>query len=129
MLFDSGSNTDSLTPEFAHSAHCKIFKLDEQVTLQLGCVGSRSKISFGARAPVNFGGIKGNAYYDIVNLDCYDGVISTPFMIKHGLVLDFAQRQIRFPNGHIIPALPILEDLSLVRSRMSADERKSQPRK
>ncbi|KAJ7022618.1 hypothetical protein C8F04DRAFT_1194343 [Mycena alexandri] len=42
MLFDTGSNTDSLTPEFARSSNCTIFRLAEQVTLQLGCVGSRA---------------------------------------------------------------------------------------
>ncbi|KAJ7780793.1 hypothetical protein DFH07DRAFT_765283 [Mycena maculata] len=98
MLFDSGSNTDSLTPEFARATNCRIFKLDEQVTLQLGCVGSRSRINYGARAPVNFGGIKGHAYYDLVNLDRYDGIIGTPFMIKHGLILDFGKREVRLPS-------------------------------
>jgi hypothetical protein len=117
-LFDSGSNTDSLTPEFARSANCKIFKLEEQVTLQLGCVGSRSRISFGARAPVNFGGIKGHAYYDIVNLDRYDAIIGTPFLIKHGIILDFGKRQIIFPNGHIIQSLTVMQDLSVVKARM-----------
>ncbi|KAJ6493579.1 hypothetical protein C8R47DRAFT_1269421 [Mycena vitilis] len=117
MLFDSGSNTDSLTPEFARSSSSKIFKLDEQVVLQLGCVGSKSKICFGARAPVNFGGVTGHAYFDIVNVDRYDGIIGTPFMIRHGLILDFNKRQILFPNGKTIPGLTVMEDLSLVKNR------------
>ncbi|KAK6984030.1 hypothetical protein R3P38DRAFT_3232840 [Favolaschia claudopus] len=98
VLFDSGSNTDSLTPEYARAAGCRAFKLSEQVTLQLGCVGSRARINFGTRAEVDFGGIRGHAYFDIVNLDRYDAVIGTPFMAKHGLCLDFGKREIRFPN-------------------------------
>ncbi|KAJ7212331.1 hypothetical protein B0H12DRAFT_1242455 [Mycena haematopus] len=107
VLFDSGSSTDSLTPEFVRATRCRIFKLEEQVTLQLGCVGSRSRINFGARAPIDFGGLKGHAYFDLVNLDRYDGIISTPFMIKHGLSLDFKTREVRFPNGQTIPALSL----------------------
>ncbi|KAF8169982.1 hypothetical protein K438DRAFT_1445001, partial [Mycena galopus ATCC 62051] len=48
-LFDSGSNTDSMTPEYTHVIGSVRIPLTEQVTLQLGCVGSRSKISFGTR--------------------------------------------------------------------------------
>ncbi|KAJ6481354.1 hypothetical protein DFH09DRAFT_1341254 [Mycena vulgaris] len=94
ILFDSGSNVDSLTPEFTRSTHCKVFKLDD------------------------FGGIKGHTYYDIVNLDRYKGIIGTPFMIKHKLVLDFGKREIRFPNGHILAALSVMDDLLLVRRRL-----------
>ncbi|KAJ7602461.1 hypothetical protein DFH06DRAFT_1329202 [Mycena polygramma] len=120
ILFDSGSNTDSLTPEYARSANCNVFRLEEPVTLQLGCVGSRSHINFGARPSINFGGIKGHAYFDVANLDRYDGIIGTPFMIKHGLVLDFLNRQIIFPKGRVIQGLTVMADLSLVKSRQEA---------
>ncbi|KAJ6479868.1 hypothetical protein DFH09DRAFT_1341621 [Mycena vulgaris] len=117
MLFDSGSNIDSITPEFARATHCKNIKLSEQVTLQLGCVGSRSKINYGTRPSVNFGGIRGHVYFDQANLDRYDGIIGTPFMNKHGLVLDFAAREIRFPNGRVVKALSTLEEASLLATR------------
>ncbi|KAJ7186095.1 hypothetical protein C8R46DRAFT_843082, partial [Mycena filopes] len=94
MLFDSGSNIDSLTPEFARATRCKNITLAEQVTLQLGCVGSKSKINYGTRPEVNFGGIRGRVYFDLANLDRYDGIIGTPFMNKHGIVLDFERREI-----------------------------------
>ncbi|KAF8197318.1 hypothetical protein K438DRAFT_1434538, partial [Mycena galopus ATCC 62051] len=87
-LFDSGSNTDSMTPEYTHGIQ-GVRMLHPQVTLPLGCVGSRSKISYGTRVPVEFGGVRGHAYFDQVNLDRYDVVIGTPFMNKHGIVLDF----------------------------------------
>ncbi|KAJ7079351.1 hypothetical protein C8R44DRAFT_536162, partial [Mycena epipterygia] len=96
MLFDSGSNTDSITPEYAHATDSPRIKLEEQITLQLGCVGSRSKISYGTRAPIDFGGIKGHLYMDQVNLDRYDGIIGTPFMNRHGLILDFGRQEVRF---------------------------------
>ncbi|KAJ7254264.1 hypothetical protein C8J57DRAFT_955326, partial [Mycena rebaudengoi] len=117
VLFDTGSNIDSLTPEYARATQSPLIRLDEQVTLQLGCVGSRSKISFGTRTPVSFGGIRGHIYCDIANLDRYDGIIGTPFMNKHGLILDFGKREVRFPNGHVVKALSAVEESSLVTSR------------
>jgi hypothetical protein len=120
ILFDTGSNTNLLTPEYARATGCKVFKLDEQVTLQLGCVGSKSRINYGARTPVNFGGIKGFSYFDLVNLDRYDGIIGTPFMVKHWLVLDFGTRKIHFSSGHVLAALSLPEEMSIIRSRTEA---------
>ncbi|KAJ7040898.1 hypothetical protein C8F04DRAFT_1177504 [Mycena alexandri] len=109
VLFDSGSNTDSLTPEYAKGTDCAVFRLADQVTLQLGCVGSKSRINYGARAPVSFGGIKGHAYFDIVNVDRYDGIIGAPFMIKH--------KKFNFPTA--IAALAITDEVALVRRQMN----------
>ncbi|KAJ7027672.1 hypothetical protein C8F04DRAFT_1266781 [Mycena alexandri] len=116
-LFDSGSNTDSMVPEYANVIKGPRIILDEQVTLQLGCVGSRSKISFGTRVPVDFGGLRGHVYFDQVNLDRYDVIIGTPLMNRHGIVLDFGKREIRFPGGHTIKALSSLEEASIVSQR------------
>ncbi|KAJ7478316.1 hypothetical protein FB451DRAFT_1032372 [Mycena latifolia] len=125
MLFDSGSNTDSITPEYAHATGLPRIRLDEQVILQLGCVGSRSKISYGTRAPIDFGGVRGHLYLDQVNLDRYDGIIGTPFMNQHGIILDFAKREIKFPGGKFIPALSTLEEATILESRRPAAQRSS----
>ncbi|KAJ6456315.1 hypothetical protein C8R47DRAFT_1227846 [Mycena vitilis] len=117
VLFDTGSTTDSITPDYAQVIGSPRIPLDEQITLQLGCVGSRSKICYGTRAPINFGGVKGYLYMDQVNLDRYDGIIGTPFMNKHGVVLDFARREIRFANGSVLPALSSLEEASVLTDR------------
>ncbi|KAJ7088194.1 hypothetical protein C8R44DRAFT_585578, partial [Mycena epipterygia] len=94
VLFDSGSNTDSVTPEYANAVGGIRIPLTEQITLQLGCVASRSKINYGTRLPVNFGGVRGHVYFDQVNLHRYDVIIGTPFMNRHGVSLDFAKREI-----------------------------------
>ncbi|KDQ59354.1 hypothetical protein JAAARDRAFT_192858 [Jaapia argillacea MUCL 33604] len=39
-LFDTGSTTDSISPEFAHVARLKVFELENPASLQLRCVGS-----------------------------------------------------------------------------------------
>ncbi|KAJ7247699.1 hypothetical protein C8J57DRAFT_977190, partial [Mycena rebaudengoi] len=89
VLFDSGSNTDLVTPEYTNAVDGPCILLDEQITLQLGCVGSRSKISHGTWPPVDFGGINGFVYFNQVNLNRYDSIIGTPFMNRHGVILNF----------------------------------------
>ncbi|KAJ7982890.1 hypothetical protein DFH06DRAFT_1318361 [Mycena polygramma] len=116
-LIDTGSTTNSVSPEFAHATKAPRIALKDQVTLQLGCVGSRSRINYGTRVPVDFGGIKGYVYFDQVNLDRYDCIIGTPFLNRHGAIIDFATRELRFPNGNCVPALPLPEETDLIAKR------------
>ncbi|KAL1937390.1 hypothetical protein VTO73DRAFT_13796 [Trametes versicolor] len=118
-LFDSGSTTDSLSPEFSHISRAKPVKLSEQVVLQLGCSGSRSKISYGTWVPIQFGPIAETMYFDIVNLDRYDCVIGTPFMNAHGIKLDFEQRAI-IVKGQACPAFTNDEDSAYRVRRMNS---------
>lgn len=91
-LFDLGSTTDSITPEFGFVSSIKQFKLDEQVTLQLGCVGSCSKISHGAITPVDIVGVRADMYFNIVNTNHYDTILGTLFLEKYGVCIDFKCR-------------------------------------
>ncbi|KZT63163.1 hypothetical protein DAEQUDRAFT_645421, partial [Daedalea quercina L-15889] len=104
VLLDSGSTTDSISPDFARVAGIAAFELENPAILQLGCVGSRSRINYGANVPVLWGTFRGEVYFDVVNLDRYDAVLGTPFMRKFGVCLDFSQSVIRI-GQHAIPAL------------------------
>jgi len=115
-LFDSGSTTDSITPEFAFATKAPQIRLEEQIILQLGCVGSRSKISYGTKVPIDFGGVKENIYFDLVNIDRYDCIIGTPFMNTYGVCLDFGTRTIRL-NGTQIKAFTFDEEQARVNSK------------
>lgn len=84
--------------------------------LQLGCVGSRSKINYGTRVPVNICGIDSDTYFDLVNLDRYDCIIGTPFMNTHGVCLDFGNQTIRV-NGRTIPAFTLDEEQAFLKER------------
>ncbi|KAF7427911.1 hypothetical protein PC9H_007128 [Pleurotus ostreatus] len=97
-LFDSGCTTDSLSPEYARIAKIPYGHLKEPVPLQLGTVGSSSKINFGAEATLKLGPIVSKMYFDIANLDRYDAIIGTPTMRKYGIVLDFAEKCVRIGN-------------------------------
>ena len=104
---------DSITPEFAFITKAKQIKLEEQVTLQLGCVGSRSKISYSTKAPMDVGGVKEKTYFDLVNIDRYDCIIGTPFMNAHGVCLDFGNHCV-FMKGEGIQALSFNEEQKYV---------------
>ena len=113
VLFDSGSTSDSITPEFAFATRAKQIKLEEQVVLQLGCVGSQSKISYGTKVPINLCGVQDQIYLDLVNIDRYDCIIGTPFMNTYGVCLNFGKCTIHM-NGQEINALSFKEEQQYV---------------
>ncbi|KAJ7145021.1 hypothetical protein C8R46DRAFT_1232355 [Mycena filopes] len=116
-LIDTGSTTNSMTPEFANTTKAPRIHLQDQVTLQLGVAGSRSRINFGTRVAVDFGGIIGYVYFDQVNIDRYDVIIGTPFLNRHEVIVDFGKREIRFPKGGTIHALPLPTEANLISVR------------
>jgi Retroviral aspartyl protease len=105
-LFDSGSTTDAVTPDFTWVAALEAKELVKPVTLQLGCSGSHSKINFATESLIEFASIDEITYLDIVNLDKYDTILGTPFMRKHGISLDFERQEIVIRGKLRIPALP-----------------------
>lgn len=94
-LFDTGSTGVSMTPDFARVARIPLITLTNPLRIQLGCVGSRSSINFGAFVNVEYGPIKEELYVDVVNLERYDMIIGCPWLYRHGAVLDFEHRTIR----------------------------------
>lgn len=116
-LFDSGSTTDSITPEFAHVTKALKIMLNEQVTLQLGCVGSRSKICYGTLVPITIRKIKKQAYFDVINLDRYDCIIGTPFMSEHKISLDFGRKMIVIEEVEML-VLSYAEDVAAAATKV-----------
>jgi gag-polyprotein putative aspartyl protease/Zinc knuckle len=117
-LLDSGSTTVSVTHDFARVAKLEVMQLENPVPLQLGTVGSRSMINFGTKTRLELGPInEHDAYLDVVNIDRYDMIVGTPFMRKHGLVLNFADDTLS-TKGEIIQTLTSgQEDLMLAKKR------------
>jgi hypothetical protein len=102
VLFDTGSTTDTISPEFARVANIPVFALDKPVQLQLGCIGSRASINFGANIQLNVGGVAMKRYVDIANIDRYDMIVGTPFMYDNKVVLDMFGRRVT-ANGVQLP--------------------------
>src|SRR6202040_2106892 len=106
MLFDSGSTTDAMSPDLARVAELPLPALDKPVTLQLGCSGSRSKVNFATTAMINFQLVHALTFLDIANLDKYDCILGTLFMMKHKIILDLGSHEIIIRGKMCIPAFP-----------------------
>ena len=116
-LFDSGSNTDTISPGFAQISKSQTRKLEQQVPLQLGTVGSRAAINFGVEVPIELGNSKRPKYYfDIVNIDRYDCIAGAPLMRQFGVRLDFREDAIYVGEQRMQALLPD-EEAAILRGR------------
>ena len=107
-LWDSGSTTTGITPTFAEHAKVKVDTLEDPHVLQLGTVGSRSIIKYGADVEIRVAKTIAPTYVDIANFDRYDMIIGTPWMYRNKVVLDFETSCVRV-NGVSIPAIKVLK--------------------
>lgn len=105
-LWDSGSTTTGITPAFAELAKIPVDELEDPHVLQLGTVGSRSAIKYGADVNINVEGEKMSIYVDIANFDRYEMIIGTPFMKRNKVLLDFDKNEVII-NGKRIPAIAV----------------------
>ncbi|KAL1658147.1 hypothetical protein GGG16DRAFT_14524, partial [Schizophyllum commune] len=103
-LWDAGGTLDSLSPEYSRASNTKVYHLENPVDLQLGCTGSRSRVSFGATATVNINGNAIPTYIDVANIDRYDAILGVPFMHANGITLDLARRRVLY-QGKELPVL------------------------
>ncbi|KAI0258692.1 hypothetical protein BC834DRAFT_788099, partial [Gloeopeniophorella convolvens] len=88
------------------------FELEKPLTLQLGCVGSKSKINHGVNTRIHAAGRDVTTYLDIINIDHYDVILGTPFMAQNGVVLDFERREIRIGNM-TLPCVSVGEERAM----------------
>ena len=83
------------------------------MTLTAKCITKLAGMTHGTKVPVDVGGVKEEAYFDLVNIDRYDCIIGTPFMNAHGVCLDFGNRCV-FVKGKGIQALSFDEEQKYV---------------
>ena len=112
-MIDMGSTGNFISPVFAMVTHLSMFPLEQQLTLQLGCVGSRSRITHGACAQLAVGAFSAQIYFDIVNIDCYDCILGIPFLRQNATIVDFGQQILCNGQGEI----PMLQDAEAVAMR------------
>ncbi|KAG6894556.1 hypothetical protein C0992_005613 [Termitomyces sp. T32_za158] len=93
-LWDSGSTTTGIMPQFVHVNAIRVHELTEPLMLQLGTVGSRAVVQFGVEVKVKTLGQPTKEYVDIANFDCYDMIIGTPFMRKNKVALKFVNNKV-----------------------------------
>ena len=116
-----------ISPDFSRVADLKVFKLDKQVPLQLGTVGSRASINFGTKPKVDFHLITSCSYYfDIVNINRDDCILGTPFMRRYGIKLDFDMDAIILRDKSVKALMPA-EESSIIKGRKAPERRHSDP--
>ncbi|KAG6897772.1 hypothetical protein C0995_010167 [Termitomyces sp. Mi166 len=93
-LWDSGSTTMGIMPQFVHVNAICIHELTEPLMLQLGTVRSHAVVQFGMEVKIKMLGHLMKEYVDIVNFDRYDMIIGTLFMRKNKVTLDFVNEVI-----------------------------------
>ncbi|KIM53947.1 hypothetical protein SCLCIDRAFT_30891 [Scleroderma citrinum Foug A] len=101
MMVDTGSTINFVSLAFAMVAKLAAFTLESQLALQLGCVGSRSKITHGAHAPVHIGNITHDTYFDVANINQYDCILGLPFLRNNRVHLDFSEDILKI-EGHSV---------------------------
>ena len=104
-MFDSGSTTDAVSPDFARVAKLPIYTLEQPMTLKLGCVGSRSTINYGTKATTKFASASNATYFDIANIDQYDAILGIPYMKCNSIVLDIPRSMIVVNGTTEVPAV------------------------
>ncbi|KAI0027088.1 hypothetical protein K488DRAFT_63003 [Vararia minispora EC-137] len=117
LLLHSGSTGSSLTLEFVRVSGLRPFVLEEPIPLFLGCARSRSTIQFGVTTDIDFGPVQSpDEYFDVVNVDRYDGIIGVLFLKCHGFVLDFARWEVRV-GDQVLPLLEVGEEAAILADR------------
>ena len=100
-MVDTGSMTNFVSPAFATVAKLAAFTLESQLALQLGCVGSRSKITHGAHTPMHISNITHDTYFNVANIDWYDCILSLLFLRNNRVHLDFGEDILKI-KGHSV---------------------------
>ena len=106
MMLDTGSTSNFVSPAFAMVHRIRAFPLEQQLTLQLGCVGSRSHITHGANAQMRIGAFDAQLYFDIANIDRYDCILGIPFLRQNAAIVDFGRQVLRIGRGDV----PMIQD-------------------
>lgn len=99
ILLDTGSTINAVSPEFTRVAGLTAFELSNPISLQLGCVGSRSKANFGVETTITIAGSNHTLYMDVVNVPKYDIVLGLPFMHQTQMILDFCRYTVTIGNS------------------------------
>ena len=79
-----------VSPDFACATGMKLSKLEQSISLQLACVGSKSTINYGTKATIAFGNTHIKEYLNVANINYYDVILGMPFLRCLGVALDFA---------------------------------------
>ncbi|KIO00643.1 hypothetical protein M404DRAFT_29338 [Pisolithus tinctorius Marx 270] len=101
-MIDTGSTGNFVSPAFAKVTKMKVFPLNQQLTRQLGCIGSRSKITHGGLSMIKMGHQQTDCYFDVANINRYDCILGIPFLRQHKVVLDFTEKSMTITGEKVL---------------------------
>lgn len=125
VLFDSGAETDALSPDFVRACHIPLLELPDPIVLQMGTKGSRSCIYYGTNVDIDISNRKDKHYFNIVNIDRYDAILGAPWLNAYKAKLDFGLRVVHV-HGLKLGTLSRAEDDEKVATGYAA--RKANPK-
>ena len=100
-MLDMGSTSNFVSPAFTTVHRICAFPLEQQLTLQLGCVGSHSCITHGANAQIRIGALDAQLYFDVANIDHYDCILGIPFLWQNAVIVDFSRQILLIGRGDV----------------------------
>jgi hypothetical protein len=112
-MFDSGAETDALSPDFVRACHIPLLELPNPLVLQMGTKGSRSCIYYGTKADLTILGQKNKHYFDVVNIERYDAILGAPWLNTYKALLDFGKHTVHVQGG-LIPTFDVPTERSFV---------------
>lgn len=89
VLLDSGPNTDIISGDFVAACGLDTFPLEDDLTLQLACMGSRTKLQRGTYLDLKGSKIKERRYFDVANIEGFDMILGTPFLHANDITVHF----------------------------------------
>ena len=101
MLFDSGAEMDTLSPDFVHGCQVPLMELPNPLVLQMGMKGSWSCIYYRTNVNLKVLGHSMSHYFDIVNVEKYDAILGAPWLYTTGTLLDFDKHVVHVKEGMI----------------------------
>jgi hypothetical protein len=113
--WDSGSELDAISPDFTRATGVEPAAKKSALRIRLGTKGSSATTSYEVSPMLDFGNTKFTHDLDVVNLDRWDLLLGSPFCNKHGVVLDYNDRTIRFGDT-VINALSREEETAARRN-------------
>jgi hypothetical protein len=114
-LFDSGSQVNAISPDFARALQLDHFKLERTMPLQLGTKGSHATFSYEVEPALSYKGTSfGTRRIDVININRYDLLLGAPFF--NWVVLDFNDQVIHVGDIHV-PSISTVEETSILAKR------------
>ncbi|KAF8305089.1 hypothetical protein DL93DRAFT_2033215, partial [Clavulina sp. PMI_390] len=112
ICFDTGSEVDAMTQEFANVAKLSFSTKQTPLRLRLATKGSLAQTSYEVQPVFDFGNSQLRHDIDIVNLDRWDVILGSPFCNQYGVVLNFKDRTVSW-DGITIKALTSDEEAAV----------------